>query len=358
MRNAPTFREKFLRIEKNSLVHLSIVQLLALTTSSNAELYKLTTGLGIIKEGQLELKSFHYHVRKLDLRKDNLDHLKRKNMPSGDRPPSLAGCRLFSSPRLTFSVRLIPFAYESEPEEEERISFGVLGVVQELCSGMLRAEVLCSGYASHEDLYDLKAKHVAAFVASAISLPKLKIASIHFPKLRFQPHGKVGPRGLIAGWLGYEQNPGRERELQREFSEFCEICIKATRWEGEAYRLQPEVNAFCLDFPEQSKSDILDLTRPCGKPWRLRTVAKELNQRIDRWNVGLRAGEINPVLRIWIARQCFNRVWTVDEQRQKAALLSLCKSVLYRKRSDPSDLEQLQNFGMEHLSCNRYAIYR
>jgi hypothetical protein len=347
-----------LKIEQNSLVHLLLMQLLDLTAASNAQLYNQAAGLGIIEEEQLELKSFHYHVRKLDLRSDKPGHLKRKDLVTNDRPLSLAGCRLFSSPRLSFSVRLIPFVYEAQPDDGELVSYGVLGLVSELCSGMLRAEILCSGYGSLDALHKMKRERVVAFVASAISLPLLKISSVHFPKLRFGIQQKAEHCGLIAGWLGYEQAKSQEVELQHDFSKFSAACIKATKWDGEAYKLRPEAAAFACDFPQQLQSGMLDFTRVCGKAWRLRRVAKEVNRRVDRWNVGFKEHGLNPLLRLWIARQCYSRVWAVDEQRQRTALLSLCRSILYRKRSDPDGIAKLQDFGIKHLLDSNYSIYR
>jgi hypothetical protein len=110
---------------------------------------------------------------------------------------------------------------------------------------------------------------------------------------------------------------------------------------------------FRMEFPSQAKAATLDLTRPRGKPSRLRTVTKEVNARVDRWNIGLGTdqegllrNELNPALRIWIARQCFNRVSMVDEERQRATLCALCKSIMYRKRLEPGEIARIQDFGV------------
>lgn len=354
-----------MKIEKNGLVHVLLTQLWALTQSSNAELYNQAVGLGIVKEGELALKSFHYHVHKLGLRGDNASHLKRAGVTDEKRPPSLAACRLFSIPRLSFSVRLVPFSYESEVGVDESVAYGVLGIVQELCSGMLRVKVLNSGCASRDDLCSLEPASVAEFVASAISLPRLKIAAVYFPKMCFLSSPRKEPSGLIATWLGYAQPLSQAAVLQQEFLKFSDACLSAANWRGDAHRLRPERDVFHMDFPTQTKSVTLNLTRPRGKPWRLRTVTKEINARVDRWNVGLRTDQegllldkLNPALRIWIARQCFNRVSLVDEDRQRANLGALCKSVMYRKRLEPGEIGRIQDFGFDHLYRNSYSIYR
>lgn len=120
-----------------------------------------------------------------------------------------------------------------------------------------------------------------------------------------------------------------------------------------------------MDFPDQAESTMLNLSRPRGKSWQLRTVTKEVNARVDRWNLGLQTDEdeplideLSPVLRIWIARQCFNRVSMVNEERQRDALYALCKSIMYRKRLDPVALAHIQDLGIEHLERNDYPIYR
>lgn len=346
-------------------MHVLLAQLLALNQSSNAELYRLAVGLGIIKEGALALKSFHYHVRNLGLRQETASHLKRAGVVDERRPPSLAACRLFSSPRLSFSVRLLPFSYESEAGTDKSVVYGALGVVQELCSGMLRVEVLSSGCTSPNDLCGLELASLAEFVASAISLPKLKIEAVHFPNMRYQSSLKGDPEGLIAAWLGYAQPLKRVAGLQQEFSKFCKACLDATKGGGDGHRLRPKVDVFRMDFPDQAESTMLNLSRPRGKSWQLRTVTKEVNARVDRWNLGLQTDEdgplideLSPVLRIWIARQCFNRVSMVNEERQRDALYALCKSIMYRKRRDPVALARIQDLGIEHLERNDYPIYR
>jgi len=353
------------KIAESGLMHTLLAQLLALTQSSNTELYRQAVGLGIIKEGGLALKSFHYHVRNLGLRQESASHVKRAGVGDGKRPPSLAPCRLFSSPRLSFSVRLIPFTYESEAGAGEPVMYGALGVVQELCSGMLRVKVLGSGCTSPNDLCGLELAPLAEFVGSAISLPKLKIEAVHFPTTRYQSSFKAVPEGLIAAWLGYAQPVKRAAGLQQEFAKLCKACLDGANWGGDAHRLRPQVDAFQLDFPNQAESAMLNLSRPRGKPWQLRTVTKEINARVDRWNLGLRTDEdgplrdeLSPVLRIWIARQCFKRVSMFNEDRQRDALLGLCKSIMYRKRLDPVVLARIQDLGVEHLDRNNYPIYR
>lgn len=354
-----------MKILEGGLVHMLLAQLLALNQSSNAELYRQAVGLGIIKEGELALKSFHYHVRNLGLRQESVSHVKRAGVRNGKLPPSLASCRLFSSPRLSFSVRLIPFAYDSEVGAGASVVYGALGVVQELCSGMLRAKVLGSGAASPNDLCGLELAALAEFVGAAISLPKLKIEAIHFPNVRYHSSPKAGPEGLIAAWLGYAQPLNRAVRLQQEFSKFRKACLDAADWGGDAHRLRLQLDAFHMDFPDQTESAMLNLSRPRGKPWQLRTVTKEINARVDRWNLGLRtdedgplADELSPVLRIWIARQCFRRVSMFNEERQRDALRGLCKSIMYRKRLHAAALARIQDFGIEHLDRNDYPIYR
>jgi len=176
---------------------------------------------------------------------------------------------------------------------------------------------------------------------------------------------KAGPEGLIAAWLGYAQPLKRVAGLQQEFLKFCKACLDAAKWGGDAHRLRPQVDAFRMDFPDQAESAMLNLSRPRGKSWQLRTVTKEVNARVDRWNLGLQNGEdgppvdeLSPLLRIWIARQCFNRVSMVNEERQLDALHALCKSMMYRKRLDPVALARIHDLGVEHLDRNDYPIYR
>jgi len=225
--------------------------------------------------------------------------------------------------------------------------------------------MLSSGYASRKDLRDLEPESVVGFVAAAISLPRLKIGAIHFPQIRYQSSSKAEPEGLIAAWLGYAQPLKQAARLQKEFLNVCKDFLNAAKWGGEAYKLCPAIDACQMDFPDQAESAILDLTNQPNKSLQLRDLKKEVGARVDQWNLGLRTDEegllseaLSPVLRLWIARQCFNRVWVADEGRQRAALNVLCKAITYQKRLAPATIAQIQDFGIDHLSHNNYPIYR
>lgn len=346
-----------MKIEENSCRHMLLKQLLAVSACSDAQLYKQACGLSVLSDEELHAKSFHYHVRKLKMRDNELSHMKRSGMTAEDRQLSLAGCRLFYSARLNYSVRLVPFIYHPHSTEPSKVAYGVLGVVQELCSRLLQAEILVAGMGLRSDLCILDRAQVTKFVATAISLPRLKIASVHFPAVRYRENIGNAPRGLVPAWLGYSQETKRRPMLESDFGDFSDRCISEANWAGQAHKLKPKNDIFQADFPMMSESDTLDLRDPCGKPWRLRTIAREINKRVDQWNSEISDDRLNPILRIWIARQCYDPIYRLHGDDQKNALASFCRSVLYQKNLEPENFERMQECGISYIN-DKYPNYR
>jgi hypothetical protein len=235
--------------------------------------------------------------------------------------------------------------------------FGVLGLVQELCSGLLRAELLLSDAETEEDIYGLSEDVLADFVARSISLPKLKCAAIHFPRsVLHETRGTVKAPGLVGAWLGVPQQAGLKAQLESQFRRFSEKVIKTARWEPVGHKIRPTVSMFVMDFPPQQQSVLLDLTQPCGKGWVLHTFTRQLRERLDRYNTAVVAEgkELSPILELWIARLCYYPVDRDNEEAQKKLLTAMIESVSYRERRRERETQNILEVGIRHLNVNTY----
>lgn len=345
---------------------VAIQQLLKLRCCSNGKLYVAGVKLGLIDPAAVKKDSFHYHVETKGWRKQVGSHYKRERS-SGVALPDLTRCRLESSARVQFSVRLVPVSFYVRdagiatdgpvPDTEQIRVYGVLGLVQELCSGLLRCELLLGDAPTPNDIYGLTDAVVIDFVARSISLPGLKCAAVHFPQIVFKPPTSpaVGP-GLVSAWLGAAQPEGTEAALHDQFKLLVEKIIKKAAWGAAGHKIRPNVSMFRMDFPAQQESVLLDLTRPCGKGWAKHTLTRQLRERLDRFNTVIdpEEGKLSPVLRLWIARLCYHPVDRDHEQEQRAALERMIRAVCYRKRIPNEEIEMLLSAGIDHLSEHTY----
>jgi len=350
----------------------AIKQLVELSCCSNGSLYSIGVKLGLIFPGDIKKESFHYHVNKQGWREQVASHYKNAGL-EGRGTPDLVGCRLFSSARLQFSVRLIPVAFVAQElkvakhgVEELQVNagaaeFGVLGVVQELCSGLLQAELLLTGAASAADIYgmSLDEKVLVNFVAKAIKIPKLKCAAIHFPAIKFGPISgkpKAG-KAVINGWLGKLQGEGTQLAVAAEFEQFAEKVIKKGRFgRSGGGKITPDLAHFKMDFPSQQDSAWLDLRKAGTQGWSVATFNTELRDRINRYNtaVNLDADDLGPVLKLWIARLCYHKADQDDEGQQKGLLEEMLHSIYYKQNKLDATIESLQEVGIRHLQANVY----
>lgn len=351
-------------VEWKEIADIAIQQLLELGCCSNGKLYSAGVKLGLIDPSAVKKDSFHYHVDKQNWRQQISSHYKRGHS-CVDSPPNLTGCRLGSSPRLQFSVRLVPVSFyiredrasasRPVPDAEQVKAYGVLGLVQELCSGLLRAELLLNDAPEKNDIYALPDAALIDFVARSISLPGLKCAAVHFPKIVFSAlASQVGGRGLTAAWSGAVQPEGTEAKLETQFELMAERIIKAAKWGAAAHKIRPDAFAFRMDFPPQQDTVLLDLTRPCGKGWAKHTLTRQLRERLDRHNtmIAIEEGKLSPALRLWIARLCYYPAYRDDEQEQRAALARMIRSVCYRAHIPNKEIEILQEVGIDYLNAN------
>jgi|GEM_PF-2690239 len=345
---------------------ISIGQLFNLGCCSNGRLYAVGTKLGLIDPSVVKKDSFHYHVDKQNWRQEIVRHEERGGSRKG-LLPGLAGCRLGSSPRLQFSVRLVPISFYIREARESAVQavphyvhvkvYGVLGLVQELCSGLLRAELLLDDAPERNDIYQLPEVNLIDFVARSISLAGLKCAAVHFPKVSFTDHARqAGVNGLIGGWLGVKQPENTAAALNMQFEHLAEKIIEAARWGAAAHKIRPEASAFKMDFPMQQENALLDLTRPCGKGWAKDTLTRQLRERLDRFNtaIDVDATKLSPALRLWIAKLCYYPNDRDNEPEQRAALEQMVRAVSYRKRIPPEEIELLKKAGIDHLHVNTY----
>lgn len=343
-------------------VGIALQQLLELSCCSNRKLYSSGVKLGLIDPKAVKQDSFHYHVSKQNWREQVESHYKRAQ--SGDSgAPNLSACRLRSSARVQFSVRLVPVAFCSREvrgsgsDLKHARRFGVLGIVQELCSGLLRAELLLNDAETEADIYGLSEDVLADFVARSISLPKLKCAAIHFPRSVLHETGDtVKAPGLVGAWLGVPQQARLEAEIESQFRRFSEKVIKRAKWGGVGHKIRPDVSMFNMDFPPQRQSVWLDLTQPCGKGWVLHTLTRQLRERLDRYNTAVVAEgeELSPILELWIARLCYYPVDRDNEEAQKKLLKAMIESVSYRERRREKETQNILEFGIQHLNANTY----
>lgn len=350
----------------NLTADVAIQQLLELSCCSNAKLHSAGVKLGLIDANEVKKDSFHFHVDKQGWRQQVVTHYKRLKLGDGSAP-DLSGCRLGSSARVQFSMRLIPISFfMREPKERDSGPvpdakqipvFGVLGVVQELCSGLLRAELLLQDCATQTGIYALPEDRLIDFVARSISLPALKCAAIHFPKIKFDSDvTRPKAAGLIGAWLGVPQPGGAETTLEGAFKKFSEKVIKKARWGSASHKIRPEASLFQMDFPPQQESTMLDLKKPCGKGWAIHTLTRQLRERLDHHNtvIDADAGDLSPALRLWIARLCYYPADRDDEAKQRDALEAMIRSICYRTRISSREIVSLQDVGIRHLSVNTY----
>lgn len=348
-----------------SAADVAIQQLLELACCSNGKLYSSGVKLGLIDPAAVKKDSFHYHVDKQGWRKQVSSHYKR-GRSSVDAPPDLTRCRLESSARVQFSVRLVPVSFYIReagvvtdgpvPDAEQTRVYGVLGLVQELCSGLLRCELLLGDAPKSSDIYALTDAAVVDFVARSISLPGLKCAAVHFPQIGFSPSAPRVATGLVGAWLGVAQPEDAEAALDAQFKLLAEKVIKKAAWGAAGHKIRPDVSVFRMDFAPQQGTVLLDLTRPCGKGWAKHTLTRQLRERLDRFNTAIDAdeGKLSPALRLWIARLCYYPADRDDEQEQRAALERMIRAVCYRARIQNKEIEILQNAGIDHLNANTY----
>ncbi len=344
----------------------AIRQLFELSCGSNGKLYSAGVKLGLIDPATVRRDSFHYHVTRQNWRLQIGSHYKREQL-SREVAPDLSKCRLGSSARVQFSVRLVPISFyirqlkasvdEPVPDSKQTLGFGILGLVQELCSGLLRAEVLLGDVTTRSDIYGLSEESLVEFVARSISLPGLKCSAIHFPAITFaRSPGRAKATGLVSAWLGVPQPNSLEATLEERFKLFSECVINKAKWGAVGHKIRPDVSIFRMDFPPQHGSVLLDLTKPCGKGWAMHTLTRQLRERLDRYNtaVGTDGSELSPALRLWIARLCYFPADRDDEVRQRAALEATIRSVCYRKRISSTEIVNLQDVGISHLNANAY----
>lgn len=345
---------------------IAIQQLLELSCYSNGKLYSAGVKLGLIDPVAVRRDSFHYHVDKQQWRQQVASHYKRAQLGS-DAAPALSGCRLGSSARVQFSVRLVPASFYIRqagvsadgpiPDVKQVLGYGVLGLVQELCSGLLRAELLLADAPTKSDIYALSEDVLADFVARSISLPALKCAAIHFPRIVLgRGTVQLKSAGLVDAWLGVPQPAGAEAALESQFRLFSERVIKKANWGAAGHKIRPDASMFRMDFPPQQESVLLDLTKPCGKGWATHTLTRQLRERLDRYNTAVNAegDELCPVLKLWIARLCYFPSDRDDELRQRDALEAMIRSISYRARISTAEIGVIQDFGIKHLSENTY----
>ena len=243
------------------------------------------------------------------------------------------------------------------PDVKQVLGYGVLGLVQELCSGLLRAELLLVDASTKSDIYALSEDALVDFVARSISLPALKCAAIHFPRTVLgRGTVQLKSAGLVDAWLGVPQPAGAEAALESRFRLFSERVIKKANWGAAGHKIRPDASMFRMDFPPQQESVLLDLTKACGKGWATHTLTRQLRERLDRYNTGIDAegDELSPVLKLWIAKLCYYPADRDDEGGQRAALISMIRATSYRARIPNFELAHLQDAGMRHLSQNTY----
>ena len=317
----------------HNLARETLSELLALTCSSNARLYEQATGLGIFSADDIRSDSFHYHVKELQLRElggMGLSHAKRAQ-PAGARF-SLANCRMRSEPRLVFSVRLVPFSYRADGVGTNS-EYGVLALVQELCSGFMRAEILETGCATRQDLCALTVDKVAEMVARTISIPKLKISALHFPTIPYSTSVRPShTSGLIGAMLGYRQQASAREKIEEELQALEAMC-KQCDWAGKAHLLRPQDGTdWCFaDFPKMEEARTLALDRPYGRAWRLHTVAREINQRVDRWNCTSPGEAPAPLIKLWLAKIKYHKTTFNTEDDANRSLARLLKEAAHRR---------------------------
>jgi hypothetical protein len=326
----------------NSAADAAIKQLVELSCCSNGNLYSMGVKLGLINPVAVKRESFHYHVKKQSWRAQVASHYKN-DISDRSRLPDLSGCRLCSSARLQFSVRLIPVVLVARESKIVRhgakeiqvkagaSEYGVLGVVQELCSGLLQAELLLTGARKEADIYGLSLdeKVLVNFVAKSIRTPKLKCTVIHFPSITFAPGigSNAEAKGLIGGWLGGIQSEGTELDVDASFRQFAEkVTKKAQFGRLGGGRITPDVAQFKMDFPSQEKSTWLDLRKIEPKGWSVDVFNGELRERVNRYNttINLLTGDLGPVLKLWIARLCYYPADRDNEKHQKDLLKKCC----------------------------------
>jgi len=358
-------------------IKIVMQQLIALSCCSIAKLYSMGLALELIDPSKIKKDSFYYYVKSQKWRKEATSHHKRKQIKDSITP-DLSGCRLNSDARIQFSVRLIPISfYRRESKQEisspdgKKIStkqfdhnptYGVLGVAQELCSGLLRAELLMDDAPNKEDIYSLSESKLIDFVAKSITLPALKCAAVHFPKINL--HDLFDPKaaGLFAAWLGAPQPCDSKSALDVAFKDFYDKVLKKAIWGPISHKIKPDVSIFHMDFPQQQKSTLLDLTRPCGKGWAIHTLNRQLRERLDRHNthVDPNATDMNPTIKLWMARLCYaRRVGEISNEKTMALeaikLEALMRKISYRERIPPSDIRCLQDVGIKHLKDFRFT---
>lgn len=355
-------------VEWKRVTDTALQQLVELSQCSNAKLYSTGVGLGLINPVDIKSESFHYHVDKRQWRENVTTHYKKDKQVGVAATPDLSGCRLGSSARIHFSVRLIPIALSTRVDKKSTSeagvmagkasvrAYGVLGVVQELCSGLLRAEILLNDATERNDICALSEDVLVDFIARSISLPALKCAAIHFPSIKYEDLFKIQPSGLIGAWLGVTQSSASKIDIETAFQGLAEKIIKKGSWGPMSNKIRPDLSLFRMDFPSQQESNLLDLEKPCGTKWAANTLSRELNKRLNEYNLSVAPGAslLSPTLKLWIARLCFYPSARDDEEKQKASLTRFIKAVCYGKGLESQKIKNLQNIGIAHLNANTY----
>jgi hypothetical protein len=350
-------------------IDVALQQLVELSCCSNAELYSTGVRLGLIDQKEVKSQSFQNHVEKQQWRQQVTSRHKGKQIGVPAATPDLSGCRLGSSARIKFSVRLIPITINTRVDKKNTSvvgvqtgrkkdwAFGVLGVVQELCSGLIRAEILLNDAKEKNDIHALSQDKLVDFIAKSIALPALKCAAVHFPSVVYDDAIPLGAPGLICAWLGANQDSSTKASIDSEFESLVQKVIKKASWGPMSHKIKPVPSVFHMDFPPQQVTTLLDLQKPCGKSWAAPALARQLHKRLDdhNTNVAPDSSSISPVLKIWIARLCFSPSVRDDETKQLAALATLIKEVCYKKPITRREIAYLQDIGIRHLHAHSYS---
>lgn len=401
--------------EWNKLQEQILRHILELSDCSNHELANSARLLSLLPADSINADNIHYQIRtNLNIRPNCSTHTKRYSNGK-QRLVSLAGCRLFSSARVQFSVRLIPVKYYRTEDGKRGVYYGVLGVVQELCSRLIRAEMLGLTVIDVEDeapggevktkpklasvpslkyavkatdIYHLDEQSVIDFVARSITLPNLKIAAIYFPRMNMGPnkqgaetrppspkHVSHFPRmniepnkkeaeskspSLIPALLGQHQPKGGEKALNEQFVQFAEKVIKKTNWGVNPHKLRPKSDIFQLTMPPIQEGEFVDLLKPCGKVWQIHTLTREIKKRVDHHNTYYNADTdyLSPIMKLWVANLCYYQSRSYNPIVQKKRLEVLTKKLIYQSKLAQSEMDGMLNFGMSHLLSHQYdAIF-
>jgi hypothetical protein len=147
--------------------------------------------------------------------------------------------------------------------------------------------------------------------------------------------------GLIGALLGYDQSNLFRNSIEAELRDFEEIC-KRGNWAGNAHLLRPKDDVeWCFaDFPKSDAGRTVALNKPCGRPWRLHTVSREINRRVDRWNTTTIGERMSPVLKLWLAKTKYYKapINSVDDVKKSLRLLLV--AIAHSKSITPQNFDK------------------